>query len=165
MSEKALVLFSGGVDSTTCLGLAIDRYGKENVIALSVSYGQKHEKEIEASRNIAEYYGVEHLYLDLGEIFQYSNCSQLSHSTDEIPEEAYAEQLSKTDGKPVSTYVPFRNGLLLSSAASIALSKDCEVIYYGAHADDSAGFAYPDCSTVFNQAMNEAICEGSGHQL
>ena len=66
MSEKALVLFSGGVDSTTCLGLAIDRYGKENVIALSVSYGQKHEKEIEASRKIAEYYGVEHLYLDLG---------------------------------------------------------------------------------------------------
>ena len=92
MSEKALVLFSGGVDSTTCLGLAIDRYGKENVIALSVSYGQKHEKEIEASRKIAEYYGVEHLYLDLGEIFQYSNCSLLSHSTDEIPEEAYAEQ-------------------------------------------------------------------------
>ena len=165
MSEKALVLFSGGVDSTTCLGLAIDRYGKENVIALSVSYGQKHEKEIEASRKIAEYYGVEHLYLDLGEIFQYSNCSLLSHSTDEIPEEAYAEQLSKTDGKPVSTYVPFRNGLFLSSAASIALSKDCEVIYYGAHADDSAGFAYPDCSPVFNQAMNEAIWEGSGHQL
>ena len=45
---KALVLASGGVDSTTCLGLAIERYGKENVIALSVSYGQKHEKEIEA---------------------------------------------------------------------------------------------------------------------
>ena len=157
MSEKALVLFSGGVDSTTCLGLAIDRYGKENVIALSVSYGQKHEKEIEASRKIAEYYGVEHLYLDLGEIFQYSNCSLLSHSTDEIPEEAYAEQLSKTDGKPVSTYVPFRNGLFLSSAASIALTKECSVIYYGAHSDDAAGSAYPDCSDAFNNAMKDAI--------
>ena len=66
MAEKALVLFSGGVDSTTCLGLAIERYGKENVIALSVSYGQKHEKEIEASKKIAQHYGVEHLYLDLG---------------------------------------------------------------------------------------------------
>lgn len=52
MAEKALVLFSGGVDSTTCLGLAIERYGKENVIALSVSYGQKHEKEIEASKKL-----------------------------------------------------------------------------------------------------------------
>ena len=63
MSEKALVLFSGGVDSTTCLGLAIDRYGKENVIALSVSYGQKHEKEIEASRKIAEYFHISQSYL------------------------------------------------------------------------------------------------------
>ena len=61
MAEKALVLFSGGVDSTTCLGLAIERYGKENVIALSVSYGQKHEKEIEASKKIAQHYGLEHL--------------------------------------------------------------------------------------------------------
>ena len=46
-----------------------------------------------------------------------------------------------------------------------SIFKDCEVIYYGAHADDSAGFAYPDCSPVFNRAMNEAIWEGSGHQL
>ena len=115
---------------------------------------------------IAQYYGVEHLFLDLSKIFQYSNCSLLQQSTEDIPEESYAEQISKTNGdKPVSTYVPFRNGLFLSSAASIALSKDCEVIYYGAHADDSAGFAYPDCSPVFNQAMNEAIWEGSGHQL
>ena len=61
--------------------------------------------------------------------------------------------------------MPFRNGLFLSSAASIALSKDCSVILYGAHADDSAGFAYPDCSPMFNDAMNQAIFEGSGHQL
>ena len=163
---KALVLFSGGIDSTTALGLAIQKYGKDQVIALSVSYGQKHDKEIKAAIAVAQYYGVEHLFLDLSKIFQYSNCSLLQQSTEDIPEESYAEQISKTNGdKPVSTYVPFRNGLFLSSAASIALSKDCEVIYYGAHADDSAGFAYPDCSPVFNQAMNEAIWEGSGHQL
>jgi 7-cyano-7-deazaguanine synthase len=53
----------------------------------------------------------------------------------------------------------------LSSAASIALSKGCEVIYYGAHADDAAGSAYPDCSTEFNDAMNKAIYVGSGKQL
>lgn len=163
---KALVLFSGGIDSTTALGLAIKKYGKDQVTALSVSYGQKHDKEIKAATAVAEYYGVEHLFLDLSKIFQYSNCSLLQQSTEEIPEESYAEQISKTNGdKPVSTYVPFRNGLFLSSAASIALSKECEVINYGAHADDSAGFAYPDCSSVFNNAMNEAIWEGSGHQL
>lgn len=163
---KALVLASGGVDSSTALGLAVNKYGKDNVIALSVSYGQKHDKEIEAAVKVSEYYQVEHLFLDLAKIFQYSNCSLLRQSTEEIPEESYAEQIRKTEGKaPVSTYVPFRNGLFLSSAASIALSKGCEVIYYGAHADDSAGFAYPDCSPAFNSAMNEAIWEGSGHQL
>ena len=120
---KAMVLFSGGVDSTTCLGIAVDKYGAENVVALSIAYGQKHTKEIECSQKIAQHYGVEHLYLDLGKIFQYSNCSLLSHSDQEIPTESYAKQIEKTHGAPVSTYVPFRNGLFLSSAASIALSK------------------------------------------
>ena len=163
---KALVLSSGGVDSTTALALAVSRYGKDNVIALSVSYGQKHDKEIQAAKAVSAFYGVEQLFLDLSKIFQYSNCSLLQQSTEEIPEESYARQIEKTEGeKPVSTYVPFRNGLFLSSAASIALSKDCSVILYGAHADDSAGFAYPDCSPMFNDAMNQAIFEGSGHQL
>ena len=54
---KALVLFSGGIDSTTALGLAIKKYGKDQVIALSVSYGQKHDKEIRAAIAVAEYYG------------------------------------------------------------------------------------------------------------
>ncbi|HAN51432.1 MAG TPA: 7-cyano-7-deazaguanine synthase QueC [Lachnospiraceae bacterium] len=163
---KAMVLSSGGVDSTTALGLAVSKYGKENVIALSISYGQKHDKEIQAAINVSEYYGVEHLFLDLAEIFQYSDCTLLKQSDKEIPLESYAEQIKETKGnKPVSTYVPFRNGLFLSSAASIALSKGCSVIYYGAHADDAAGFAYPDCSPVFNEAMNKAIYEGSGHQL
>lgn len=164
--KNALVLTSGGVDSTTALALAIEKYGKDHVLALSISYGQKHSKEIEAAKAVAQHYGVEQLFLDLGLIFQYSNCSLLQQSTEEIPEESYAEQIEKTGGEtPVSTYVPFRNGLFLSAAASIALSRDCEVIYYGAHADDAAGFAYPDCSPVFNNAMNTAIYEGSGHQL
>ena len=95
---------------------------KDNVIALSVSYGQKHDKEIQAAKAVSAFYGVEQLFLDLSKIFQYSNCSLLQQSTEEIPEESYAKQIEKTEGeKPVSTYVPFRNGLFLSSAASIAL--------------------------------------------
>lgn len=162
---KALVLFSGGVDSTTCLALAVQKYGKQNVIALSIAYGQKHSREIESAKALAEYYGVERLDLDLAEIFRYSGCSLLTGSKEEIPHESYSEQLKKTDGSPVSTYVPFRNGLFLASAASIALTRGCKVIYYGAHADDSAGNAYPDCSEAFSNAMNTAVYEGSGHQL
>ena len=76
---KALVLFSGGIDSTTALALAIDKHGKDNVIALSISYGQKHSKEIEAANKIAKYYQIEHIYLDLEKIFSYSNCALLEH--------------------------------------------------------------------------------------
>lgn len=162
---KALVLFSGGLDSTTCLALAIEKYGADEVLALSVSYGQKHTKEIEAAKAIAKHYGVKLQTLDLAEIFADSDCSLLKGSSQEVPKESYAEQLDAANGKPVSTYVPFRNGLFLSSAASIALSHGCEVIYYGAHADDAAGSAYPDCSQEFNDAINSAIYLGSGGQL
>lgn len=163
---KILVLSSGGVDSTTCLAMAVAEVGAENVLALSVYYGQKHDKEIQAAKKVAEYYGVRRMELDLSVIFAGSNCSLLKQSTEDIPLESYAQQIEETHGeKPVSTYVPFRNGLFLSSAASIALSHGCSKIMYGAHADDAAGAAYPDCSVDFVGAMNQAIYLGSGNQL
>ena len=163
---KILVLSSGGVDSTTCLAMAVAEVGAENVLALSVYYGQKHDKEIQSAKKVAEYYGVRRMELDLSVIFAGSNCSLLKQSTEDIPLESYAQQIEETHGeKPVSTYVPFRNGLFLSSAASIALSHGCSKIMYGAHADDAAGAAYPDCSLDFVNAMNQAIYLGSGNQL
>ncbi len=162
---KILVLLSGGVDSTTALAKAIEKVGKENVIALSILYGQKHEREFTSSVHITKYYGVEHLYLDLARIFEYSDCTLLKHSDGEIPHESYDAQISKANGDPVSTYVPFRNGLFLSVSASIAISKGCDVIYYGAHSDDSCGNAYPDCSMEFTEYMNKAIYIGSGKQV
>lgn len=162
---KALVLFSGGVDSATCLGLAVEKYGAAQVLALSVFYGQTHSKEVEAAKEIAAYYGVALEQLDLARIFAASDCSLLSGSGSRVPRESYAEQLRRTEGKPVSTYVPFRNGLFLSAAASIALSHGCEVVYYGAHRDDAAGNAYPDCSEAFNEAMGRAVYLGSGGQI
>ena len=89
----------------------------------------------------------------------------LEGAEEEIPHEEYSEQLAGTNGAPVSTYVPYRNGLFLSSAAAVALSNGCEVIYYGAHADDAAGNAYPDTSAEFNNAISEAIYIGSGKAL
>ena len=163
---KILVLSSGGVDSTTCLAMAVKEVGRENVLALSIYYGQKHDKEIQAAKAVADYYGVARLELDLSIIFSGSNCSLLKQSTEEIPQESYGAQLEKTGGiSPVSTYVPFRNGLFLSAAASVALSHDCQKIVYGAHADDAAGSAYPDCSLQFVTAMQKSIWEGTGGQL
>lgn len=165
MNEKALVLFSGGVDSTTCLGLAIERFGRENVEALSIFYGQKHEKEIQSAAKVLEYYGIKGQTIDLTEMFTFSNCSLLSHSKEDIPKNSYEEQLKRRGDSPVNTYVPFRNGLFLSAAASIGLAKECSNLYYGAHRDDAVGNAYPDCSERFYHAMNEAIIEGSGRQI
>lgn len=161
--ERILVLSSGGIDSTTCLALAIDKVGKENVEALNITYGQKHVKEVKQAEKIAEYYGINHTHLDLSEILKYSNCPLLQHSTEQIKHESYAKQLADMGGEgTVDTYVPFRNGLMLSAAASFAISKGCTEIYYGAHADDAAGRAYPDCTPEFSEAMNTAIYEGSG---
>lgn len=164
-SEKALVLCSGGVDSTTLLAMAVKQFGSANVVALSISYGQRHGREIEAAKTVAAHYGVEQRFLDLAVIFAESDCSLLAHSTQTVPESSYAQQQAEVEGAPVSTYVPFRNGLFLSSAASMALSLGCSAVYYGAHHDDWAGDAYPDCSQAFVDAMGAAIAEGTGGQL
>lgn len=161
---KALVLSSGGLDSTTCLAMAVAAYGADQVLALAISYGQKHTKELEAAESVAAYYGVRYMSLDLTAIFAGSDCTLLNGGG-EIPKESYAEQLTHTNGKPVSTYVPFRNGLFLSAAASVALSNSCSEIWYGVHSDDAAGNAYPDCSDAFHRAMGDAIFIGSGEQL
>lgn len=166
--DKALVLSSGGVDSTTCLGLAIERFGKENVSSVSIFYGQRHSKELSCAEKLAEYYGIQHYTLNLAEIFKYSNCSLLSHSSEAVELGSYEEQITRQDNGMVSTYVPFRNGLMLSSVASLAMSlypKDITHIYLGAHADDAAGNAYADTSEEFTSAMFEAIKQGTYHQV
>lgn len=161
---KAVVLSSGGVDSTTCVGIAVKDLGAENVVTVSAFYGQKHKKELDSAEKVAKYYGVKHYTLDLESILQYSNCSLLAKSTEKIKHESYAEQIAKNGEGMVSTYVPFRNGLLLSSVAAIAVSlfpnEDVE-IYLGAHADDAAGEAYADCSPAFTDAMEKAINIGT----
>ncbi len=166
---KGVVLLSGGVDSATCLGMAIDELGVDNVSAVSVFYGQKHSKELECARNIAKYYGIKHYELDLSSIFEYSNCPLLSQSTEEIEHKSYIDQIKENGEGMVKTYVPFRNGLMLSSVASLALSiyEDAEQvnIYLGAHADDSAGNAYADCSPEFAQAMYSAIYTGTYNKV
>lgn len=161
---KALVLSSGGVDSTTCVAIAVEKYGKENVSTLSVYYGQKHNKELECAKKIADYYGLKHYEVDLSSIMQFSNCALLEKSTNHIEHASYAEQKSRKENGMVSTYVPFRNGLLLSAVAALAMSiypEDEVEVYYGAHADDAAGNAYADCTPEFSEAMNKAINLGT----
>ena len=162
-ANRAVVLLSGGIDSSTCLALAVDNLGSSNVIALNMFYGQKHDREIESARNVAAYYNVPYFEMDMSCVMEYSDCSLLKHSDKEIEHKSYDEQLR--DKEVVDTYVPFRNGLFLSAAAAFAISKNADVILYGAHADDAAGNAYPDCSETFVKYMCEASEEGTGGKV
>ena len=162
---KALVLNSGGVDSTTCVGLAVQKYGKENVITASLYYGQKHDRELQCARKIAEYYGVGHIEEDISNVMKYAkDVCTLMKGGNEIEHKSYAEQIAENGEGRVATYVPFRNGLLLSIATAYAdslFSGEEVEVYYGAHADDAAGEAYADCSPEFAKAMDEAISIGT----
>lgn len=93
--KKAIILSSGGVDSTTCLSVAVNALGAENVSTASIFYGQKHKRELDAARAVAAYYHVPHYEFDLAQIMQYSNCSLLSHSTESIVHKSYGEQIAE----------------------------------------------------------------------
>lgn len=155
---KCLVLSSGGIDSTTCIAIAVRDYGIDNVATVIFDYGQRHDKEIVSAKNVAQFYGVPYYMFDVKSLFQYSQCS-LMKSGKPVVESSYAEQV--VNGTSITSYVPFRNGLMLSVCATLAQSlwenEECD-IFLGNHSSD---FAYPDCSVKFVKKMSSAIFEGT----
>lgn len=162
---NALVLSSGGLDSTTCLALAVKKFSAANVAALCVSYGQRHEKELDAARNVAKFYNVPLYRLDAAEIFKKSDSSLLKTSDAALDQTSYAEQIQ--NNPRIATYVPFRNGLMISMAAAFAdsLFRDEVELYIGVHSDDAAGNAYADCSAQFVAAMSAAVRIGTYEKI
>ena len=160
--KKAVVLLSGGLDSAVCLAQAVAVFGKDNVAALNMFYGQRHAKELACAEAIAKHYDVRFIRRDLSTAFDFSNSAMLANG-EELPRGTYEEQLKQTG--TISTYVPFRNGLFLSFAAAIAYSLEADTIVLGAHADDAAGEAYPDCSEEFRNHMNNAVYVGTGGKV
>ncbi len=149
---KAIVLLSGGVDSTTCLALAKEE--NEEVIAVTIDYGQTHQRELESALEIANYYQVELIKINLTEVFKNSHSSLNSKSGLEISKGDYKDQ------EDINTEVEFRNGIFLSIVAGLALQNEADFIYYGAHKDDS-GAIYADCSDEFIESMAESIRIGT----
>jgi protein ExsB len=154
---KSLVLLSGGVDSSTCLAMALDN--KEEVIAISIEYGQSHGKrELQAAKDIANYYKVDHRIIDLSNIFNASKSSLNKNNNLEVSKGEYAEQ------ENINTEVEFRNGVFLSVMASLALQFDANKIYYGAHLDDS-GAIYADTSEEFIDSITKTIDIGTRSEV
>ncbi|UIE38916.1 7-cyano-7-deazaguanine synthase QueC [Leptodesmis sichuanensis] len=141
-TPKAVVLLSGGLDSATSAAQAIaDGY---ELIALSLHYGQRHDRELVAAKRVAEHLGIkEHFVVDVN-LAQWGG-SALTDQTVEVP----------TDGVqpgviPV-TYVPGRNTVFLAIALSLAEAKGAEAIYLGINAVDYSG--YPDCRPEYLEAV------------
>ncbi|MBL4856306.1 MAG: 7-cyano-7-deazaguanine synthase QueC, partial [Idiomarina sp.] len=143
MSQKVVVIYSGGMDSFTVLHKALAE-GNE-VLALSFNYGQRHVKELEVAANVCKQHGIPHKVVDITAINSLLSGSSLTDDID-IPEGHYEEESMK------STVVPNRNMILLSLAIGYAVSEEASAVYYGAHSGDHA--IYPDCRPEFVRQMD-----------
>jgi 7-cyano-7-deazaguanine synthase len=156
----AVVLLSGGLDSATCLALAVATHGSDSTLAVSFEYGQKHRAEVEHANAVAVHYGVDHETIPLPDLFSGSTSTLIEGGPDN-PVVRY-EQLP--DGQSPA-YVPFRNGLMVSAATARALVREAESVYFGAHAEDGARWAYPDCTPEFIGAMAGAVFVGTYYKV
>ena len=146
---KALLIYSGGLDSTTLLY----EYKDSSALAVTFDYGSKHNaREISYAEENCKRLGIKHMVIPLGFIGQYFK-SDLLLSGGAIPEGSYAEENMK------STVVPFRNGIMLAVAAGLAESYGLDTVLLANHSGDHA--IYPDCRPEFVEAMDAAVKAGT----
>ncbi|WP_054740441.1 7-cyano-7-deazaguanine synthase QueC [Cellulosilyticum ruminicola] len=140
MKEKAIVVFSGGQDSTTCLFWALEKF--DEVIAVTFDYGQRHALEIECAKAIAKELNVEHHVLDMGLLNQ---LAPNALTRDDI-------EIEVREGELPSTFVEGRNMLFLTFAGVLAKVKGAKHIVTGVCETDFSG--YPDCRDIFIKSLN-----------
>ena len=147
-----LVLLSGGLDSTVLLAHTITQ-GRPTV-ALSVDYGQRHRRELDAAQAVAHHYRVDHYVLDLTSWGRLLVGSSLTDATVAVPHVDYdADSMA-------NTVVPNRNAVFLMAAAGIAQTLGHDTIATAVHAGDH--YLYPDCRPEFIHAANQAALAGTG---
>ena len=152
--KKAVVILSGGMDSTTAAFIA-KKQGYE-IIPVHFNYGQRTEnKELESFNKICDYLGIENRYIINIPFFKQIGASALVDENIEVPTDGVKP------GIPI-TYVPFRNGIFLSIATAVAEKEGAEAIYIGVVEEDSSG--YPDCREEFIKYMEKAINAGTKPQ-
>lgn len=143
--SKAVVVFSGGQDSTTCLFWALERFGTGAVHAVTFDYGQRHKREVEQAAAIAGELNVPHRVLDLSLLGQLTSNALTSH----------AIAIEQPEGSLPTTFVDGRNMLFLTFAAVVAKSLGAKHIVTGVCETDFSG--YPDCRDVFIKSLNVTL--------
>lgn len=151
---RAVVLLSGGMDSTTLLHYVCRRLNVQDVHALSILYGQKHAKEIESARHQARVAGVTvHRVVEMAGFAELAaSGSVLTDMTRSVPDLA---AMPESERSQPSTYVPNRNMILLSLAAAYAEAQGICDLYYGAQTQDEYG--YWDCTPSFVERLNAVL--------
>lgn len=147
MKKDTIVVHSGGMDSSLCLALAINQFGKENVLSLSFSYGQRHSNEIVQAAKICKAWGVDHVIIDI-------NCLQ------QITENALTNKniaIKHQSNSPPNTLVVGRNGLMARLAAIHANHLGAHSIYMGIIEVESANSGYRDCTRHYMNLMEEIL--------
>lgn len=144
-SEKALVVFSGGQDSTTCLYWALEHFSQVHTITFG--YGQKHSLEIECAKEIANRAGVDFRYMDMSFIG--------SLGSNSLTDTSIKMDDSKPEGTFPNTFVPGRNLFFLSTAAVYARENGIRHIITGVSQTDFSG--YPDCRDSFIRSLNVTL--------
>jgi 7-cyano-7-deazaguanine synthase len=155
-NSKALVVLSGGQDSTTCLYWAIDRFGRANVSSITFDYGQKHRIELECARNVAADTGVPNVCLPI-DTFAALGGDALTDAAIAVSDAADAET-----ELPV-TFVPGRNLIFMTFAAAYAYRHDARHLVTGVAQTDYSG--YPDCRETTMAALQEAITLGMDREF
>jgi 7-cyano-7-deazaguanine synthase len=156
IDKKAVVLFSGGIDSTTALYWAKKTFG--NAVGMTVNYSQRHNIEVKAAHTIAGNLGIDihEIIFPLKDIVY----SALIDKDKEIPQSLATSK--NEEGVPF-TYVPFRNGIFLSLAAAFAESRGIFHIVTGFNLIDTPD--YPDTTSAFTRKMEDAINEGTSASI
>ncbi len=156
--SKAYVLLSGGVDSSTTLAQANEDW-KGSVTAVGVNYGQRHQNELDCAFDVAAHFQNKFTIRNIEGFIQTGG---LTDENLDIPPVSYDELPHGVS----PTYVPFRNGTLLSLIVGMAtVDPEAEAVYCGVHAEDAKNWAYPDCTPEFMGGMANAIYIGTYHKI
>lgn len=155
MKEKALVILSGGQDSTTCVYWAIERFGRESVESLTFDYGQLHRQELEAANRVAGHAGIPNVILPINTLEAIGG-SALTDPSIEVP------RMTEDDSLP-ATFVPGRNLVFLTFAAAYAWRYDIEHLVTGVAQTDYSG--YPDCRRDTIDALEKTLALGMARRF
>lgn len=147
VAKKAVVVHSGGMDSSLCLALAIEQFGKENVLSLSFTYGQRHSNELEVAKKICSDWKVDHTTVDLNCLKEITNNALMDSSI----------KIEHIDGQVPNTLVAGRNGLMARVAGIHASHLGADCIFMGVIEVEEANSGYRDCSRKYMDIIQAGL--------